>query len=115
VFERRGQDLFATLEVPMVQAALGADLEIETLDGPERVALEPGTESGTTLRLRGKGMPNLGRRGRGDLYVTVHVSTPADLSREERKLVEQLAELQGSPAGKRAHDRGRLRRPGREA
>ncbi|HEX5950949.1 MAG TPA: molecular chaperone DnaJ, partial [Actinomycetota bacterium] len=113
VFERRGQDLFATLEVPMVQAALGAELEIETLDGSEKITLEPGTESGTTFRLRGKGMPHLGRRGRGDLYVTVHVATPA-LSREERKLVEQLAELQGRPAGKRAHDRGLLRRPGRE-
>ncbi|HEU4356690.1 MAG TPA: molecular chaperone DnaJ [Actinomycetota bacterium] len=112
VFERRGQDLFATLEVPMVQAALGAELEIDTLDGAERIALEPGTESGTTLRLRGKGMPNLGRRGRGDLYVTVHVSTPSGGTREVRKLLEQLAELEGRPAGKRAHDRGTLRRPG---
>lgn len=114
VFERHGQDLFATLEVPMVQAALGAELEVEVLDGAERIALEPGTESGTTVRLRGKGMPHLGRRGRGDLFVTVHVQTPSALSREERKLMEQLAEIQGRPAGKRAHDRGRLRRPGRE-
>lgn len=112
VFERRGQDLFATLEVPMVQAALGAELEVQTLDGAERIELEPGTESGTTLRLRGKGMPNLGRRGRGDLYVTVHVSTPSGGRREVRKLLEQLADIEGRPAGKRAHDRGTLRRPG---
>ena len=111
VFERRGQDLFAVLEVPMVQAALGAELEIDTLDGVERIALEPGTASGTTLRLRGKGMQNLGRRGRGDLFVTIHVQTPTDLSREERTLLERLAELRGHAAGKRARDRGTLRKP----
>ena len=96
----------------MVQAALGAELEIDTLDGDERSRSSLGTESGTTLRLRGKGMPNLGRRGRGDLFVTVHVSTPDGGSRETRKLLEQLAELEGRPAGRRAHDRGTLRRPG---
>lgn len=113
VFERRGQDLFATLEVPMVQAALGAELEIDTLDGTERIQVEPGTESGTTYRLRGKGMPNLGRRGRGDLFVTAHVAMPDELSRDERRLLEQLAELRGQAAGKRARDRAILRRPGR--
>jgi molecular chaperone DnaJ len=111
VFERRGQDLFAVLELPMVQAALGADLEVETLDGPERIQIDPGTESGTTFRLRGKGMPNLGRRGRGDLFVTVHVATPAQLSREERGLLERLADLRGEAAGKRVRDRATLRRP----
>ncbi len=114
VFERRGQDLFAVLEVPMVQAALGAELEVETLDGPESVELDPGTESGATFRLRGKGMPNLGRRGRGDLFVTVHVADPGASSRaKERKLLEQLAELRGHAAGKRARDRASLRKPGR--
>ncbi len=111
VFERRGQDLFATLELPMVQAALGAELELETLDGKERVAIEPGTRSGTEFRLRGKGMSNLGRRGRGDLVVTVHVATPTGLSREERQLLERLAEVRGEVAGKRAKDRATLRKP----
>ena len=111
VFERRGQDLFAVLEVPMVQAALGAELELETLDGTEQIELEPGTASGTVFRVKGKGMANLGRRGRGDLFVTVHVQTPEELSREERKLLEQLAALRGQAAGKRARDRGALRKP----
>ena len=111
VFERRGQDLYAVLEVPMVQAALGAELEIDALDGKEKIELEPGTESGSTFRLRGKGMANLGRRGRGDLFVTVHVRTPSQLSREERTLLERLAALRGKAAGKRAHDRGALRKP----
>jgi len=113
VFERHGQDVFATLEVPMVQAALGAEIEVETLDGVESVRLEPGIESGTTLRLRGQGVPNLGRRGRGDLFLTVQVQTPRDLSKEERKLLEELAHVRDEPAGKRATVQGSLRRPER--
>jgi molecular chaperone DnaJ len=113
VFERHGQDVFAVLEVPMVQAALGAEVEVEVLDGIETVALEPGTQSGATLRLKGKGVPNLGRRGRGDLFLTVQVITPRDLSKEERRLLEEVARLRDEPAGKKAAARGNLRRPGR--
>ena len=76
-FDRRGQDLFTVLDITMTQAALGAELEVEGLDGLERVRVEPGTESGTVVRLKGKGVPNLNRRGRGDLYVTLHVVTAA--------------------------------------
>jgi molecular chaperone DnaJ len=104
VFERRGQDLFAVLEVPMVDAALGTDVEIKTLDGAERIEIEPGTRSGTTLRLRGKGVPNLNRRGRGDLFLTIDVEIPSGLKRDERKLLQQLAEL-------RREREPRLRRP----
>jgi molecular chaperone DnaJ len=111
IFERRGQDIFAALDVPMVQASLGAHLEVETLDGAERVDLEPGTESGTVIRLRGHGVPNLGRRGRGDLFLTIQVQTPKDLKKEERELLEQLAKLRGESAGKRSVVRGALRRP----
>jgi molecular chaperone DnaJ len=111
VFERRGNDVFAILDVPMVQAALGAEIEVETLDGPERVEVEAGTESGTTLRLGGRGVPNLGRRGRGDLFLTIHVVTPMPGSKKERALLEQLAEVRGEPAGKRASVKSDLRRP----
>jgi molecular chaperone DnaJ len=110
VFERRGTDLFALLDVPMTQAALGAEVEVETLDGLERIDVEPGTASGATVRLRGKGVPNLGRRGRGDLFLTVNVVTPTPGSKEERGLLERLAQLRGEPAGKRATARGTLRR-----
>ena len=104
VFERRGQDLFAVLEVPMVHAAIGTEVEVETLDGSERVEIEPGTRSGTTLHLKGKGVPNLNRRGRGDLFLTIDVDIPRGLKRDERKLLQQLAELR--------RDTGpRLRRP----
>jgi molecular chaperone DnaJ len=112
VFERRGTDLFATLDVPMVQAALGAEVQIDTLDGIERVDIEPGTPSGTTVRVRGKGVPNLGGRGRGDLFLTLHVTTPKPGSKHERELLERLADLRGEPAGARASVRGDLRRRG---
>lgn len=110
-FERRGQDLFTVLDITMTQAALGAELAIETLDDVERVRIEAGMESGTILRLRGKGVPNLNRRGRGDLYVTIHVVTPAALSKEERGLFERLAELRGEATSKRDPTRVELRRP----
>jgi molecular chaperone DnaJ len=108
-FERRGQDLHAVLDVSITQATLGGKVEVETLDGPETLRIEPGTESGTILRLRGLGVPNLQRRGRGDLFVTVHVVPPAGLSKEERSLLERLAELRGEREGPVT---GELRRPG---
>jgi molecular chaperone DnaJ len=110
-FERRGQDLFAILDVPLTQAALGAEVEFQALDGAERVRVEPGTESGELIRLRGKGVPNLNRRGRGDLYVTVHVTVPKDLSRAERKLLEELAEARGERTARKEPAVGELRRP----
>ena len=112
VFERHGPDVFAVLEVPMVQAALGGEVQVATLDGTERVGIDPGTESGTTVRLKGKGIPNLGRGGRGDLFLTIAVQTPRDLSKDQRRLVEELARLRGEVAGKRTSTEGALRRPG---
>jgi molecular chaperone DnaJ len=110
-FERRAQDLFAVLDVTLTQAALGSDVSFETLDGTEHVHVEAGTESGETLHLRGKGVPNLNRRGRGDLYVTVHVTVPKDLKREERKLLEQLADARGERSSKKDPATVELRRP----
>jgi molecular chaperone DnaJ len=96
-FERRGQDLYAVLDASITQATLGAEITFEGLDGPETLRVDPGTPSGTVLRLRGKGVPNVQRRGRGDLFVTVHVVTPTGIGREERALLEKLAELRGEP------------------
>jgi molecular chaperone DnaJ len=94
----------------MTQAALGADLDIPTLEGTERVHLDQGVTSGTVLRLRGKGLPNPGRRGRGDLVVTVLVETPVARTKEERALLERLAEMRGEPPPKAKGLTGRLRR-----
>ena len=109
-FERRGQDLFTVLDISVTQATLGAELEIEGLDEPEHMKIEPGTESGTVIKVKGRGVPNLNRRGRGDIFITLHVVTPRDLSRDERKLYQQLAELRGED-GKRQGTRADLRRP----
>jgi molecular chaperone DnaJ len=110
-FERRGQDLFTVLDVSMTQVTLGADVAIEALDETERIHVEPGTESGTVIKLRSKGVPNVNRRGRGDLYVTLHVVTPDELSKEERQLWQRLGELRGEETSKRDPAVGQLRRP----
>ena len=84
---------------------------METLEGTERIWIEPGTPSGTVVRLRGKGLPSLGRRGRGDLFVTIRVQTPTDLTKQERELLERFAELRGQAAGRRAREAAVLRKP----
>jgi molecular chaperone DnaJ len=93
LFERRGQDLVSLLDLPLTAAILGAEVEVETLDGPTSLRVAPGTRPGTILRLRGKGVPHLGRRGRGDLLLQVELEIPERLSRKERALVEDLAAL----------------------
>jgi len=90
-FRRDGINLFCEIPVNFTTLALGGDIQVPTLDGSESVKVHEGTQTGTTLRLRGKGMPDVNGRGRGDLFATVQVQTPKKLTREQRKLVEQLA------------------------
>lgn len=92
---RRGSDLLAVVHVAMTQAALGATVPFESLDGPEELTIPAGTQTGREIRLRGKGVPHLQGRGRGDLIVTVVVDTPEGLSREEEELLRRLAGLRG--------------------
>ncbi len=94
-FVRHGDDLVHELHVPVTQAALGANVTIETLDGDEPIDIEPGTQTGKIVRLRQKGVPHLQGRGRGDLLVQVVVDTPTDLTQEEADLLNRLAELRG--------------------
>jgi len=98
-FARRGDDLHAELRVAMTQAALGAVVSVDTLDGPEQLTVAPGTQSGTVLRLRGRGVPHVRGRGRGDLLVHVVVETPTGLDAEQRDLLRRLAELRGEAVG----------------
>ncbi len=94
VFERTGDDLHARLKVPLTTAVLGGEAEAPTLDGHRRLRIAPGTQPGQVLRLRGQGMPVVGRGGaRGDLYVMVDVALPRHLSDEERKHYEALQKL----------------------
>lgn len=91
-FKRDGTSLFCEMPVSVAQAALGATLEVPTLDGGKaRVTLPEGTQSGTVLRVKGQGIPQLGGRGRGDLHVLVRAVIPRHLTGEQRKLFEQLA------------------------
>src|SRR5687767_5973493 len=93
-FERQGNNLYEAVPISFTQAALGAELMVKTLDGEEKLKIPMGTQTGTVFRLRGKGMPALGGRGRGDLFVSVTLMTPTSLTREQRKLLEQLAEVE---------------------
>jgi molecular chaperone DnaJ len=94
-FERSGDDLHATLHVGVAQAALGTQLEVDTLDDPRTVTVAPGTQSGQVVRLKGLGVPHLRGRGRGDLYVHVVVDTPTDLDSRQEELLRQLAMERG--------------------
>jgi molecular chaperone DnaJ len=94
-FERHGDDLLEELHVPFTQAALGAHLTYDTLDGVEDLVVPPGTQTGRLFRLRGRGVPHLESRGRGDLLVQVVVDTPEKLSDDEQELLRRLADLRG--------------------
>ncbi len=94
---RQGQDLRAEVHVAMTQAALGVHLPFETLDGSEELAIPGGTQSGREIRLKGRGVPHLQGRGRGDVIVTVVVDTPNDLSKAQEELLRQLAADRGEP------------------
>ncbi len=92
LFVRRGQDVYCEMPITFAQAALGAEVEVPTLDGKVRYSVTEGTQTGTTFRLRGKGIPNVGGKGRGDEYVTVTVETPTRLNREQKDLLGRLGE-----------------------
>lgn len=90
VFRADGHDLYFDLALTPWEAALGAEIEVATLDGPVLLTVPAGTRSGRKLRLRGRGLTN-GRGGRGELYAVVHIAVPATLTTGERELFEQLA------------------------
>lgn len=96
-FRRQGDDLFTEVTVSMVQAALGTEVQVPTLEGPETVRIPEGTQDGDTIRLRGKGTKHLRGTGRGDQHVVVTVRTPTRLSDRERELLTELAALRGEP------------------
>jgi molecular chaperone DnaJ len=89
-FERRGADLYCTIPVSVAQATLGTELQVPGLNGEERVKLPEGTQSGAVFRLKGKGLADPRGGGKGDLYYHVRVLTPTKLTREQRRLIEEL-------------------------
>jgi len=89
-FEREGNDLHCVIPVSYAQAALGDEISVPTLEGEHTLKVPDGTQSGSTLRIRGKGVPVLNGHGKGDLYVEVRVQTPTKLNKRQRELLQEL-------------------------
>jgi molecular chaperone DnaJ len=92
-FEREGRDLHCSVPISISQAAMGAEIVIPTLDGGEhKLKVQEGTQSGTTFRVRGKGVPALQSSGKGDMFVKIRVETPRKLTKRQRELMSELGE-----------------------
>ncbi len=92
LFQRHNNDILLELPINIVQAALGTEVDVPTLDGPVKLRIPPGTQHGRVFRLRGKGVPHLRRRGRGDQLVTIRVVVPTHLNDKQRRLLRELGE-----------------------
>jgi molecular chaperone DnaJ len=98
IFQRRDNDIVMELPINIAQAALGAEIEVPTLDGAETLVVPPGTQHGKVLRLKGKGVPHLRRsERRGDQMVIIDVAVPTQLNAKQKKLLEELGETLGTP------------------
>ena len=95
IFRREGTSVLCEAPITFAQAVLGADLEIPTIDGKVKYDLPEGTQSGSTFRLKGKGIPSINGRGRGDQYVTVYIETPRNLTKEQKEALRKFAETMG--------------------
>lgn len=107
-FEREGNDLHCVIPVSFSQAALGAEIIIETLDGETRLKVPEGTQSGQQFRIRGKGVPHLNEYGRGDLIAQVIVRTPTKLSKAQKELLRELGQtltIENTPTSRRLLDK----------
>jgi len=101
-FVREGEDVYTTIDLNFVQAALGTDVTVKTLGGDVTMTVPEGTQSESTFRLRGKGFPRVNSKTVGDQYVTVRLVTPSNLSGEQRKLLEEFAKSSGFEATTKA-------------
>ena len=95
IFRRDGVDVFCEAPITFTQAVLGAELEIPTIDGKVKYSIPEGTQTGTVFRLKGKGVPVLNGRGRGDQYVTVVIETPRSLNKEQKEALRRFSETLG--------------------
>ena len=95
LFRREGNDVFCEAPITFSQAVLGATLEIPTIDGKVKYDIPEGTQTGSVFRLRGKGIPALNGRGRGDQYVTVNIETPKNLSKEQKEALRSFSDMLG--------------------
>ena len=94
IFERQGNNLYVNVPVTFTQAALGAEISVPTLDGEETLTVPEGTQTGSIFRLKGKGIVSLQGHGRGDLFVVTTIVTPTRLTREQKRLLEEFADIE---------------------
>ena len=95
VFRREGTDTFLDVPISFPQAALGAEISVPSLEGELPLTIAPGTQTGTRMRMRGRGMPNVRGSSRGDHHVTVHVAVPSKLNKKQREMLEEYAKAGG--------------------
>lgn len=95
IFERRKQDVYMEIPVSIVQAALGDEIEVDTLDGKEKLRIPEGTQTGATFTLKGKGIPRLQGSGRGDQIVRVQVIVPTNLNDKQKQLLKEFGKTLG--------------------
>ena len=95
IFRREGTSVFCEAPITFAQAVLGGTLEIPTIDGKVKYDIPEGTQTGSVFRLRGKGIPSLNGRGRGDQYVTVNIETPKNLNKEQKEALKKFSDLLG--------------------
>ena len=93
LFERRGNDVWCEMPVTFVQACLGAEVTVPTLDGKVRYTIHEGTQPGDVFKLKGKGIPILGGRGRGDQYVQITIEVPKNLNQKQKEALRAFDEL----------------------
>ena len=108
LFERDGSSVLLEMPISFVQAALGAELEVPTLDGKVKLTIPEGTQTGSIFRLRGKGIPYLNGSSRGDQFVTVNIETPKNLNKEQKELLRQFGEATGGGEGVKGKKKHKL-------
>jgi molecular chaperone DnaJ len=90
IFKREGKDLSCEIPISFVQAALGAEIEVPTLESSAKIKIPPGTQSGEIFKVRKRGLRSLRSKDRGDLFVRVRIVTPTNLTKRQRKLLEEF-------------------------
>ena len=105
-FERKDDDVYCEQRISITQAALGAEIEVPALDGSVTLRIPPGTQAGTTFRVRGRGIPHLGGRGRGDQLVRISIDVPTHLTDRQKELLKELAKTfnEGEPSSAKEDD-----------
>jgi molecular chaperone DnaJ len=105
IFKRDGMNIFLDVPISFPQAALGAELEVPTLEGPRKIKIPQGTQPGTPVYIKGHGMPKVGGRSKGDQICIINISVPKDLSQRQKELLDEFAKISGDETSKSFKDK----------